>query len=99
MLAGIGPSSSRQLIWTRLKPSEAGWYWMLNHEEEPSLPTVVQLVYDWKSRQLIALVPASRYPTRASAVLDPEKVDALWAGPLAIPSVACGTQFQTDIAA
>ncbi|HKY72190.1 MAG TPA: hypothetical protein VJL88_09745 [Nitrospira sp.] len=81
------PHNDPQLTWTKHKPGKAGWYWMLNPEEEPGLPTIVQVVYDWKSRHLIALVPASRYPTLDSAVVDPQKVDALWAGPLAIPSV------------
>ena len=77
----------QQLVWTKLKPAKAGWYWMLNQEEEPGLPTIVQIVYDWQRRHFIALIPASRYPTLASTVIDPQRVEALWAGPLVIPSV------------
>ncbi|HKT36141.1 MAG TPA: hypothetical protein VJR03_15045 [Nitrospira sp.] len=86
-LAEDRSNNDQLLAWTKLKPVKAGWYWMLNHEVEPGLPTIVQVVYDWESRRLIALIPASRYPTLASAVIDPQRVDALWAGPLAIPSV------------
>src|SRR5262245_60489856 len=88
MLSGSRPYDDQQLTWAKLKPVKTGWYWMLNQEEEPGLPTIVQIVYDWESRHLIALIPASRHPTLASAVIDPQKVDALWAGPLTIPSVA-----------
>lgn len=89
-MSPAGTNNDQKLTWTKVKPAKAGWYWMLNQEEEPGLPTIVQLVYDWESRHLIALVPASRYPIFASAVVDPQKIDALWAGPLAIPSVARG---------
>lgn len=87
-MSRAGTGNDQHLTWTTVKPAKAGWYWMLNQQEEPGLPTIVQLVYDWQSRHLIALVPASRYPTLESAAVDPQKIDAVWAGPLAIPSIA-----------
>src|SRR6478672_8649863 len=79
----------QRLTWTTVKPGRSGWYWMLNPHEQPGLPTIVQIEHDWESGRFVALIPASHYPKVPSAVVDPENIDSLWAGPLAIPSIAC----------
>jgi hypothetical protein len=61
---------------------------MLNPQEQPGLPMIVQIERDWESGRFLALIPASHYPKAAGIVVDPERLDALWAGPLALPSVA-----------
>ena len=73
--------------WTRQKPSKPGWYWMLNQKEDCGLPTVVQIVFDWETRRSVTLVPASKDPKVPGLVLDLHNVDALWAGPIELPSV------------
>jgi len=74
------------LSWTEQKPSRPGWYWMLNHSEEPGLPTIVQINSDWESGRSLVLIPASS--TEASGrVLDLRELDALWAGPIELPVV------------
>jgi hypothetical protein len=70
-----------------MKPVRSGWYWMLHAHEQPGLPTIVQIDRDWETGRLIVLIPPSRYPTLPGAVRDLAALDALWAGPLAIPSV------------
>jgi hypothetical protein len=74
------------LMWTTQKPSTAGWYWMLNPNEEPGLPTIVQVVSDWETGRSLALIPASR-PKASGRVEDLREVDAMWAGPLELPAV------------
>ena len=82
-----GYTADQRLTWTTEKPRRPGWYWMLD-PTDPGLPTIVQIEHDWEHRRLVALVPASLYPRLPSAVIDPQDVNAFWAGPLAIPSVA-----------
>ena len=60
---------------------------MLNPTEETSLPTIVQIAFDWETRRSIALVPSSKDPKRRGMVLDIHFVDALWAGPIELPSL------------
>ena len=80
--------SDQPLIWTEVKPRQVGWYWMLNSHVDPGLPTIVQVERDLETDRFVALVPASRYPKVPGAVVDPQNIDALWAGPIPIPSVA-----------
>ena len=74
------------LMWTTQKPSIAGWYWMLNPNEEPGLPTIVQVVSDWETGRSLALIPAS-HPKASGRVEDLRDLDAMWAGPLDVPAV------------
>jgi hypothetical protein len=74
------------LRWTKVGPNKPGWYWLLNPSEEPGLPTVVQIVFDWETRRVLALIPASS-PRASARVLDLHELDALWAGPIEIPVV------------
>ena len=77
------------LTWTNQKPSKAGWYWMLDPKEAPGVPLVVQIVMSVTSETtsaLFVLVPASILKGKGIA-LDLESVDAMWSGPLAVPSV------------
>jgi len=76
------------LTWTQPKPSQAGWYWMLDPSKELRLPTIVQIMFDRDSQRWLALIPASQYPKTSGMVLDLENLDAMWAGPLEIPSLA-----------
>jgi hypothetical protein len=80
--------TQQRLTWTKVKPGRTGWYWMLNPHGQPALPTIVQIERDWQSGRFAALVPGSHYPNVRSTVIDPEHVDALWAGPLVLPSVS-----------
>ena len=73
--------------WTRQKPSQGGWYWMLDPSRELALPTIVQIVFDRESQRWLALVPASHYPKTSGMVLDLQDLEAMWAGPLQIPSL------------
>jgi hypothetical protein len=75
------------LMWTQQKPYTPGWYWMLSPSKESNLPTIVQIVFDGKTRRWLALIPASHYPKTSGAELDLQSVDAVWAGPLEVPSV------------
>ena len=75
------------LTWTKEKPSIPGWYWMLSPGVGSSLPTIVQVVFDRKNRRWMVLIPASHYPKTSSAEMDLQTVDAMWTGPLDVPSV------------
>ena len=59
---------------------------MLNPGEEPGLPTVVQVIADWKTGRSLAMVPASN-PHASGTAQDLRDVDALWAGPIELPVV------------
>jgi hypothetical protein len=75
------------LMWTQQKPQTPGWYWMLSPGKESSLPTIVQIVLDRETRRWSVLIPASPYPKTSSTEVVLQSVDALWAGPLEVPSV------------
>lgn len=75
------------LTWTQQKPSVPGWYWMLSPSKSSNLPTIVQIVFDRENHRWAALVPASRYPKTSGKEVELQQVDAVWAGPLEVPSV------------
>ena len=75
------------LTWTTQTPNTPGWYWMLDPSKEPNLPTIVQIVSDWKNRYWVVLIPASHYPKTSGRELALQHVDAMWAGPIEVPSV------------
>jgi hypothetical protein len=75
------------LTWTQQKPNTPGWYWMLSPSKESNLPTIVQIVFDRETRRWLALIPASHYPKTSGTQVDFQSVDAMWAGPLEVPSV------------
>jgi len=75
------------LMWTQQKPTIPGWYWMLDPSKEPNLPTIVQIVFDGETRCWLALIPASHYPKTSGRELALPSVDAMWAGPVEVPSV------------
>ena len=75
------------LTWTQQKPNTPGWYWMLSPGKESNLPTIVQIVFDVQTGRWLALIPASLYPKNLGGVLELQLVDAVWAGPLEVPSV------------
>jgi len=75
------------LMWTQQKPTTPGWYWMLDPSQEPTLPTIVQIVFDGETRRWLALIPASHYPKTSGRELALHSVDAMWAGPVEVPSV------------
>lgn len=60
---------------------------MLDPSKEPNLPTIVQIVFDRKTCRWLALLPASQYPKTSGRELALESVDAMWAGPIEVPSV------------
>ena len=74
------------MTWTKQTPSKPGWYWLLNPSEEPGLPTIVQIVFDWETGRSLAILPAS-HPKASARVMDLQDFDALWAGPIEIPVV------------
>ena len=59
---------------------------MLNPSEEPGLPTIVQIVFDWETGRSLALIPAPNANT-AGVVQQLSELDALWAGPVELPVV------------
>ena len=75
------------LTWTQQKPNIPGWYWMLSPGKESNLPTIVQIVLDRETGRWLALIPASHYPNTSGTEIDLQSVDAMWAGPLEVPSV------------
>jgi hypothetical protein len=75
------------LTWNKQKPIKPGWYWMLNPNEEPGLPTIVQIVGDWETGRSVALVPASSPKKPTIAVVDLQEFEAIWAGPIELPAV------------
>ena len=75
------------LTWTQQRPNTSGWYWMLSPSKESNLPTIVQIVFDPQTRRWLALIPASHYPNTSGTEIDLQSVDAMWAGPLEVPSV------------
>jgi hypothetical protein len=44
-------------------------------------------VFDRQTRRWLALIPASHYPKSSSTEVNLQSVDAMWAGPLEVPSV------------
>jgi hypothetical protein len=60
---------------------------MLDPSREFALPTIVQIVFDRESQRWLALVPASHYPKTSGMLLDLQDLEAMWAGPLQIPSL------------
>ena len=60
---------------------------MLDPSKEPNLPTIVQIVFDRKTRRWLAFIPASHYPPTVGRELALPGVDAMWAGPIEVPSV------------
>lgn len=76
------------LTWTKQKPNKPGWYWMVYPNEEPGLPIVVQIIMDTSESPpaLHVLVRASN-PKAQAMVYELQNVDAIWAGPLELPSV------------
>jgi hypothetical protein len=74
------------LTWTKQQPSKPGWYWMLNPHEEPGVPMIVQIVFDWETGRSLVLVPTS-HPKNSGMVQDLRELDALWAGPIELPKV------------
>ena len=74
------------MTWTKQTPSKPGWYWLLNPNEEPGLPTIVQIFFDWETGRSRAIIPPSR-PGVSGRVQDLQGFDALWAGPIELPVV------------
>jgi hypothetical protein len=60
---------------------------MLSPSKESNVPTIVQIVLDPVNHRWSALIPASHYPRTSGKELDLQQIDAVWAGPLEVPSV------------
>jgi len=52
-----------------------------------NLPMIVQVVFDRETHRWLALIPASHYPKTSSMEMDLQTADAVWTGPLDVPSV------------
>jgi hypothetical protein len=74
------------MTWTKQTPSKPGWYWLLNPNEEPGLPTIVQIFFDWETGRSVAIIPAS-HPKTSARLQDLPDIDAMWAGPIELPVV------------
>jgi hypothetical protein len=59
---------------------------MLNPNEEPGLPTIVQIIFDWEACRSLVLIPAMN-PKASAIVQNLRDLDALWAGPIVLPVV------------
>jgi len=59
---------------------------MLDPSDEPGLPTIVQIIFDWETGRSLVIIPAS-HPKGATRVQDLQACDALWAGPIELPVV------------
>jgi hypothetical protein len=75
------------LTWTRQKPDTPGWYWMLSASHHSNLPTVIQIVFDGQTGHCLALIPACQDPRHPGREAKLQHLDAVWAGPLEVPSV------------
>lgn len=75
------------LTWTQQKPNMSGWYWMLSPGESNNLPTIVQIVFDPETHRWLTLIPACHYPKTSDKEFELQQVNAVWAGPLEVPSV------------
>ena len=73
--------------WTTRQPNQPGWYWLLNPCENQPLPVIVQVTLEWQTGRWLALVPASIYPRTSGMILDLQEMNAMWAGPVHIPSL------------
>ena len=60
---------------------------MLSPGESNNLPTIVQIVFDPETHRWLTLIPACHYPKTSGKELELQQVDAVWAGPLEVPSV------------
>ena len=87
-----------RLTWTTQKPNQDGWYWMLNPAQEPALPTIVQIMREWQTGRWVVFIPASRYPENSGMLVEIQHLEAMWAGPLEIPSLL-GDANQQDTSA
>jgi hypothetical protein len=67
---------------------------MLDPSEELGLPTIVQIAFDRETQRWLALIPPSHYPKTSGMELDLQNLDAMWAGPLQIPSLLGGANQQ-----
>ena len=92
-LPQLGDSVDRSIVyrytvmtWTKQKPSKPGWYWLLDPSEEPGLPTIVQVFFDWESGRSLAIIPAST-PKASVRLQDLRGFAAMWAGRIEIPVV------------
>jgi hypothetical protein len=75
------------LKWTRQKPERPGWYWMLSPDHHSNLPAVIQIVSEGQIGGCLALIPACQDPKHPSREIHLQHLDALWAGPVEVPSV------------
>lgn len=75
------------LTWTQQTPNTPGWYWMLSPGAGNNLPTIVQIVFDPETHRWLTLIPACHYPKTSGNEFELQQVDAVWAGPLEVPSV------------
>ena len=73
--------------WTQQKPNTPGWYWMLSPGKSNNLPTIVQIMFDPETHRWLTLIPACHWPKTAGKEFELQQVDAVWAGPLEVPSV------------
>jgi hypothetical protein len=60
---------------------------MLSPYESNNLPTIVQIVFDPENHRWLTLIPACHYPKTSGKEFELRQVDAVWAGPLEVPSV------------
>ena len=75
------------LTWTREKPDAPGWYWILSPGHHSNLPTVIQIVFDVYAGRWLALIPPCQDPRHPGKEVELQQLDAVWAGPLEVPSV------------
>jgi len=61
---------------------------MLDPSQEFGLPTIAQIAFDRETQRWLALIPASHYPKTSGTIFDLQNLDAMWAGPLHIPSLS-----------
>jgi hypothetical protein len=69
---------------------------MLDPSQELGLPTIVQIVFDGETQRWLAFTPASHYPQTSGMVLELQNLDAMWAGPLQIPSLSGSNEKETS---
>ena len=75
------------LTWTRQRPDTPGWYWMLSPNHHSNLPTVIQIGFDGQTGRWLAIIPACQDPRHVGREVTLQHLDAVWAGPLQVPSV------------
>ena len=75
------------VTWTQRNRNTPGWYWMLSPGEVTTYRRLYKSCSIRENRRWLTLIPACHYPKTSGKEFELQQVDAVWAGPLEVPSV------------